>query len=805
MPEAPAYQRFFAELKRRKVFRVAAAYGAAAFVAIQAADVIFPAIPLPEWTISFVVWLSILGFPFAVVFAWVFERTPEGLQRTADANEAEIEAIVAEPASRRWPSGLAALAGIALLAAGVWLAWRVAVPADERVALEDTRLAVFPFGIVGSESLDWLREGMPTLLSQNLFEPGQIETLDPILVMNATKSGEGLPIDVRKAESVSRDLGAGRFIVGTVQGTGGRVRMNANLYALQDSIQSLARAEVEGDTTELFQLVDRLAAELLAERSSGEFGAASAEAVRTAAITTESLPALKAYLEGEELLRKADLPEARETFVRAVELDSTFALAMYRNAFALQVGLGDYAGEAAEWAHRAGRHADHLSEFDRRSLEAFTDHLDGRIRQAEQAYRDLVSDYPSRLDARVLLTLLLAQYDPLRGRSLDEVLELLAQIDEADAEYFCLQCVTQRVMINRGDMPGVTENWMRAVEAETDSVERATLLPLAEAADALAHADTAGFQRARTESIPGLDPEEVFVTALPRIALDLGKPALADTLVQADLAPLDMPEDEYESLLALMDFVRGRWSDAAARVPRAAELDPDPSLLGWLNDWALGVPLEARVSGLEAARSRCLDWNGTISRFNDPVWLSLAPQVRLLGAALMSLQAGDSRGALALADSLESLPADSTYGPVIRNAVRLVRGEAALREGEGTTAVEILDGLEWEMSPSAALAYFDLGAPRAQLVLAEAAWQTGDVAKARRWLEDGLTSWRKSDYSLRQMRLGQVNEELGDSEMARIHYARVIEALEPADPDPLLVERREEAHARLTALMRDEG
>lgn len=47
MSEAPAYQRFFAELKRRKVFRVAAAYGAAAFVVIQAADVIFPAIPLP--------------------------------------------------------------------------------------------------------------------------------------------------------------------------------------------------------------------------------------------------------------------------------------------------------------------------------------------------------------------------------------------------------------------------------------------------------------------------------------------------------------------------------------------------------------------------------------------------------------------------------------------------------------------------------------------------------------------------------------------------------------------------------------
>ena len=803
MSEAPAYQRIFAELKRRKVFRVAAAYGAAAFVVIQAADVIFPAIPLPEWTISFVVWLAILGFPFALVFAWVFERTPEGLQRTPEADESEIAAIVAEPPARRWPSGLAAVAGVALLVAGVWLAWRVATPDVETVTIEDTRLAVFPFGVVGSEGLDWLREGMPTLLSQNLFEPGEVETLDPVLVMNATKHAEGLPIDMRTAETVARDLGAGRFIVGTVQGTGGRVRMNAGLYSLRDSIQSLARAEVEGDTTELFALVDRLTAELLAERTSGEFGAASTDLVRTAAITTESLPALKAYLEGEEQLRKGNLDEAREAFTRAVEDDSTFALAMYRNAFALQVGLGDYAGEAAEWAHRAGRHADHLAEFDRRSLAAFTDHLDGRIRDAERAYRDLVSDYPSRLDARVLLTLLLAQYDPLRGRPLDEVMELLAQIDEADAEYFCMQCVTQRVTITREDAPAMAENWLRAAEADADSARRDSNLPLAQSVYALAHGDTAEFSRARRELLPQVDAEHAPVFALPWTATMIGQTALADTLARVDLAALEYPEDEYEGVLLFMDNVRGRWSDAGERVGRSFDLDPDATLLNWVSGWALNVPLEARVNGLEAARARCLAWDGQVSRWDDAAWQVLAPHVRLLGAALMSLQAEDSPRALALADSIETLPTDSTYLPAVRNAVRLVRGEAALRDGEYAAAVAILDELEWEMSPSAALANFDLGVARAQLVLAEAAWRSGDEATSRRWLEDGLTSWQVDDFALREMRRGQVSEELGDHEQARIHYARVVEALEPADDE--LVPRRKEAQARLVALMEGEG
>ena len=95
MSEAPGYRRFFADLKRREVFRVAAVYGAAAFVAIQAADVIFPRVPLPESTASLVVWLAILGFPLAVALAWVYERTPDGLHRTDPAAAMELEAIAA--------------------------------------------------------------------------------------------------------------------------------------------------------------------------------------------------------------------------------------------------------------------------------------------------------------------------------------------------------------------------------------------------------------------------------------------------------------------------------------------------------------------------------------------------------------------------------------------------------------------------------------------------------------------------------------------------------------------------------------
>ena len=103
MSEIPGYQRILAELKRRKVFRLAAFYGTAGFVAVQAADVFVPALGLPPSILRVVAFLVIAGFPLALLVAWIYERTPQGLKRTGDASEDESDAIVSEVPSRRWP------------------------------------------------------------------------------------------------------------------------------------------------------------------------------------------------------------------------------------------------------------------------------------------------------------------------------------------------------------------------------------------------------------------------------------------------------------------------------------------------------------------------------------------------------------------------------------------------------------------------------------------------------------------------------------------------------------------------------
>ena len=77
------------ELKRRNVFRVGAAYLLLAWILVQVTDTVSPALRLPDWTLSFVVWIAVIGFPIALLFAWAFELTPDGLKREKDVDRSK--------------------------------------------------------------------------------------------------------------------------------------------------------------------------------------------------------------------------------------------------------------------------------------------------------------------------------------------------------------------------------------------------------------------------------------------------------------------------------------------------------------------------------------------------------------------------------------------------------------------------------------------------------------------------------------------------------------------------------------------
>ena len=109
MSDVHGYQRFFAELKRRRVFRIMAVYGTVAFVLLQLADIAFEPLGLPQSAMTFLIVLALAGFPIAVGLAWAFDLTSEGVKKTEDAAPGELTRILDAPASARWPAGLLAL------------------------------------------------------------------------------------------------------------------------------------------------------------------------------------------------------------------------------------------------------------------------------------------------------------------------------------------------------------------------------------------------------------------------------------------------------------------------------------------------------------------------------------------------------------------------------------------------------------------------------------------------------------------------------------------------------------------------
>ena len=103
---------FIQELKRRNVFRVAIAYLVLAWVVLQITDLVAPALHLPDWTMSMVIFLGFVGFPFALLFAWAFELTPEGLKRSEDV---ELEESITGHTAGKLTQGTMALLVLAIV------------------------------------------------------------------------------------------------------------------------------------------------------------------------------------------------------------------------------------------------------------------------------------------------------------------------------------------------------------------------------------------------------------------------------------------------------------------------------------------------------------------------------------------------------------------------------------------------------------------------------------------------------------------------------------------------------------------
>ena len=315
MSQTSGYQKFFAELKRRHVFRIAAVYGGAGFVIVQAADVFIPALHLPPWILSAVAFLVILGFPIAILIAWAFELTPEGLKKTADATVGELDAIVAAPAGSRWPIGLAALAGVILI---VLSGWWLATGRMRGTGTYDS-IAVLPFAnLSDNKELDYFSDG----LSEELLNA--LAGVEDLRVAARTSSFafKGTNADIR---TIADSLGVATVLEGSVRRSGDQVRITVQLIDAEHGFH-LWSNEYDRGLDDVFATQDEIASAVTAAL----IPRLKAEDVPTTRGGTKDVVAYDEYLKGREKWRTRDvaaLKEAVEHFRTAVDLDPDFALA----------------------------------------------------------------------------------------------------------------------------------------------------------------------------------------------------------------------------------------------------------------------------------------------------------------------------------------------------------------------------------------------------------------------------------------------------------------------------------------------
>jgi eukaryotic-like serine/threonine-protein kinase len=351
----------------------------------------------------------------------------------AAASPSATAPITVTRAARRGVPRIAAVAALLVLAVAAALAWLTFGRSSVTAPPSASRLAVLPFSVPPAGQFGYLVEGMVDLLSRNLNGVGEQVTVDPGRVMSTLGADEKRGVqDAERGREIARRLGAGRYILGSVHAAGGRLRIQAQLYEESTGApEPIAQASAEGDSTALFGMVDRLSAQLLVsgDRSQG------ARLAQTAAVTTGSLPALKAYLEAERDLRAAQFDSAVAGFQSATALDSSFALAHYRLAVA--AAWTGRTGLLAPSMSRALALADRLGERDRALLSAFTELGRGAPDAAERRYREILEAYPDDLEARFQLANVLYSYNAPRGRPPGEAREHYDRVLEVDPKFIC--------------------------------------------------------------------------------------------------------------------------------------------------------------------------------------------------------------------------------------------------------------------------------------------------------------------------------------------------------------------------------
>jgi len=650
---------------------------------------------------------------------------------------------------------------------------------DRIAEASPTTIAVFPFRVRGSQEFAYLGAGLVDLLSTKIDGAGDLRTVDAHVILCCSTIEDGGSSDPEAAAKVAARFGAGLFVLGSVIAAGDRLQIDASLYDAQEGARPVSKASALGEASRIFDMVDTIAAELLAGRCTGP----ATRLTQIAAATTASFPALKAYLEGESEMRAMRRTTAVDAYRRAVALDPGFGLAWYRlSVAALWSGQGRLAQEAGR---RAVEHAGRLTERDQLLVAAFAACVSGSNDEAERRFRNIVGTYPDDVEAWYQLGELLFHWGPLRGRAIEESRQAWERLLMLDPKHVNAWLHIALIEARAGNTAGVDNaaerilalspggdpaSWMRALRSfsSADEQERAPVM-----------------EELRRASDHNVTSAVRILGGYP------GDPVAALQLAQLLVEPVRAPEVRAlgHVIRAHLELARGRRRACAAELDGADRLMPL-----WSTEYrallatALFLPADPAVLEPLRRRVETLDASSAAGIRAD-AWMEphegLHPALRIyllglidsrLGRATGDDAAAGTVGAAAEAAESCTLPSDLRLSTIAHAAAAAGRPDEALAVLERTRSGSRFDQTMWSPFHSQA---------RERYLRAVLLERLGRGEEAIPWYNSFAEN---SVYDLiylapSLLRLAAIRERLGQARQASAHREQARWLWRECDPD----------------------
>lgn len=324
-------ERFWQELRRRKVFKVVAMYAGTAFIILQLVDIITQPLRLPTWTITLVIVLLCIGFVITLLIAWIYDITPEGIRKTESIEAVRKKKVQAVPVKRGIKSSDIIIAVMAIVIV-ILLYPKI----FKRNTLEKLRssgerisVAVMPFQNITNDTTknfwqEMIQDNLTTSLSNSAeLQVRQAESITTLLQINDLTNYASITPSV--ASRVSQKLDASVFVHGSINQIGSIIRLNAKLID-SETEEVFKSFQIDGTAENILRMVDSLS------RLANNFMILTSLKKKTSPdlknfVSTSSPEAYRYYIYGRKAFYTRDYTSALNWFSETIAIDSNFTFA----------------------------------------------------------------------------------------------------------------------------------------------------------------------------------------------------------------------------------------------------------------------------------------------------------------------------------------------------------------------------------------------------------------------------------------------------------------------------------------------